>query len=192
MDIMKVATSQRQLEFTRRMARAKDEHPDWWRQVQTIPPGQPAPYDPRCGLTEVEYEEFLALTTSMNVVKAGEAMLEVRSGGENIFVFDGGAELPQWTGFEVNYQSNLVRTPLGEAKKCIRVEVTESVFGEWSGTEWTLERGESGQQKPVIATFALGTLSSSGRAVMFYRERELGRGGKTTVLQILTFEDPRR
>lgn len=192
-DILGPATSERQVELNTKLMRAIETNSEFRQFVASMPPGQPLPYDPRCGLTRAEYDEFLALSKKLATKKVGESTLSVSSKDGVVFVLKGGDALPEFTGIEIDLQEKAVRTPEGIAEDYSSVDAGEdSIFGPWKGTKWTLEKPGASTAERVRVEFAIGKLSESGRGVMYYRVKEGGRAGKTTTLKAVTFEPPAR
>jgi hypothetical protein len=64
--------------LTQRLQQAAQADPTWFQeQVRRAVPGQPLPYHPKLGLTESEYQEFLALSDSVQMKPVRTAHITV-------------------------------------------------------------------------------------------------------------------
>ena len=188
-DIMGVVVSDRHKDLSARLTRAIEENPAWKRYVQSVPAGEPLPYDPRCGLTRAEFDEFRELSESLSMGKAAEGTLTISSKDDEEYLLEGDRTLSHLTGIEIDLRNNVVRTSLGELKECIEVNVgDDSILGAWTGTEWVLERAATASTPKMTVKFAVGKLADSGRGVMFYRVKEGDRAGRTPIIQVVTFD----
>jgi hypothetical protein len=148
-------------------------------------------YDPRCGLSEAEFDEFLALSKTLTTGKVGEGILTISASGSEAYLLDGGEALPHLTGIEINLRNNVIQTPIGVAKDWAETSAgKDSFLGAWAGVRWTLEKAKTDSSPEVAVDFVVGELTDSKRGLIYYRVKEGGRTGRTTVLQIATFELP--
>ena len=76
-DVMQLGLPRRAVEIVQRLEAHLAEHPEWWSEhVRSAPEGEPIPYDPRMGISEAEYLEFLELASAGTLNKVGEATLD--------------------------------------------------------------------------------------------------------------------
>ncbi len=94
-DVMENALPLLATELAARMQVAIAKNPQWWAEhVKKAQPGEPLPYDPRIGVTESEYKEFLTLSKKMTLQKTTEATLAISRKGDDVYILDGGPVLP--------------------------------------------------------------------------------------------------
>lgn len=191
-DVMELVAPRRAMELAQRLKRAAQKDPDWWMaRVKKAKPGDPLPYDPRLGLSESEYREFLAMRATMR--KKTQATLAVSAKGDQVYALDGGESLPDFTGIEIDLKNDLVRTPFGVLTHRAEISTPEdSALGACDGVEWRLEKLDPDAMSRTAAKLLLGTLKRSGRCVINYEVKKLGAEGMTRIAHTLEFDPPAR
>lgn len=189
-DIMQLAYPRRFVELSIKLKRGVAENPEWWiNAVETAPRGEPVPYDPRLGLTRDEYDEYLAVGKRATLSKVKSTSLRVTRAG-NRFTFDGGKDLPDLTGVELDLTSDIVRTSFGIARQRSAIEASEGQTwtGPWGGTEWTLEKPGAELGSGTFVHFALGKLTKTGRGILYYEVKQ-GNGQTAKSLLVVLYYD---
>ena len=195
-DVMDFAPSAHMVELSQRFQDAVSQRPQWLLEhAKTYEPGKPLPYDPRFGLTEEEYAEFLALAEDLSLKKKRQATLAVVKKGTDIFVLDGGNSLPELTGIEIDLKNDVVRTPFGTAMEASEVKPSskQNATGPWRGRTWRLEDGDIDTLTGTVVKFSLGKLERSGRAILYYRVRHREAGQNLQrITGVLHYDLPER
>jgi len=193
-DVMEIAAPPRLNELVRRFQQALGENPGWWLEhVKNSKPGEPLPYDSRLGLSEAEYNEFLALSKKMTVQKKSEASLTITTKADDVYVFDGGQMLPDFSGIEIDLTNDVVRTPFGILTERSEINASEdSALGAWVGTQWKLEKTDPNGITGMVANLAVGKLKQSGRCVIYYDVRKVSLDGKVRISHVLNYDMPPR
>lgn len=166
-------------ELAGRIQQAARADPEWFRQhVAASKPGQPLPYDARLGVTEEEYREFLALSTTLEYRPALTVPLALMSTPAGWRVPDDFA-LPSLRGLEIDTVGDVIRTGYGALATRDKVEASEQqhATGRWSGPEWMLETLDPATLTGVVARFAVGKLEASGLTLVYFNAKE-ARDGK--------------
>jgi hypothetical protein len=191
-DVMELVAPQRLNELALRLKEATSKNPEWWLEhVKKAKPGEPIAYDPKLGLTKVEFDEFLALSKQMGMRKKSEAKLNITSKEEDVFVLDGGEALPELTGIEIDLKNDLVRTPFGVAKERTIINAPEkAALGAWSGVQWKFERANPDGISGTFAKLAIGKLKRTGRGVIYYDVLAAAKVGQVRIKYILNFDLP--
>ena len=194
MDLMEIAAPPRANELGQRLQQAARANPDWWLEhVKKAKPGEPLPYDSRIGLTDSEYNEFLALSKKMTTQKKAESTLTVAAKDDDVYVFNGGHALPDFNGIEIDLTNDVVRTPFGVLTERSEINAPEdSALGAWIGTQWKLERPGSNGITGTIAKLAVGKLTQSGRCVIYYDVKHVSLDGRTRISHVLNYDVPAR
>ena len=191
--IMEVAPPPRLTELSARLQAAVRRDSAWFvSHVRAARPGEPLPYDPRLGMTELEYREFLALSDSMRLRVAGEATLRV-SAIPRGWRIDADSSLPDLRAIEIDTVTGEVHTPMGTAGSATRITASERqrTTGPWDGLQWRREELSSLPVSGTSVTFALGRLRDSGRVLLYYDARRVSNGALTgRATRILTFAAP--
>jgi hypothetical protein len=189
-DVMDVVGSQRFLELSKRVQVAAAKNRDWWvEQVQKTPPGEPIPYDPRIGLTEVEYREYLRSAQDMTLAKVGTSVVRVARVGSRVLLrFED--ELPGMEQLLLDLEANTATTPFGVARDVGRIEASEEqrVTGPWNGIQWKLEDSGDPTQGSTLVKLALGALVQSGRGLLYYDARQISPSSKVDHRHILIYD----
>jgi hypothetical protein len=192
-DIMELAASPRVDELTKKLQLAVAENQEWWQEyLQEHAEERPLPYHPNMGLSEAEYEEFLAQADELSVAKTGEATLQVRASVEGLLVLDGGEELPELTGLTFDLERNVLETPYGTTTDYETLHPRKSALGSWDGVQWSLEDAEStdiATMTATVAKLALGTLKESGRQVLYYDVKRVEDGAAVEQITIILYYD---
>ena len=191
-DVMELVIPQRVTDLTQRLLKAVRENPDWWSEhVKQAKPGEPLPYDSRLGLSESEYNEFLALSKKMTMRKKAEATLIVSTDGDDVYLLDGGQALPDFTGIEIDLKNDLVCTPFGVATKRSEIHAPEdSALGAWDGVQWKLENPGPNGITGTFAKLAVGRQKRSGRCVIYYDAKKFGLDEMTRISNVLIYDLP--
>jgi hypothetical protein len=191
-DIMQIVGPPRLIEFGQRIQQAVRANPDWWlQQVENRTLGEPLPYDPRLGLSKAEYDEFLAM--KMATQKKAEATLVVTKKEDNVYVFDGGRALPDFTGIEIDLKNDVVRTPFGVLTERSEIDASkDSALGAWVGTQWKTEKLDVNGITGTVAKLAVGKLKPSDRGVIYYDVKNVSLDGKIRISHVLNYDLPER
>jgi hypothetical protein len=189
-DVMELTASPRFVELGLRLQKAATADPKWWMEkIKNAKPGEPLAYEPRFGLSPEEYNEFLALGKKKAMRKKSEATIELSENGNDVFVFSGGESLPNLTRIEVDLKGDLVRTPFGVAKNRVEIHANEaSALGPWNGVQWESDTDAATVFSQGTVKLAIGTLESSGRAVLYYTVKKLGASGVTDISHVLLYD----
>ncbi len=182
-EAMRLEPSPRLTELGRKLQAAMQKRPQWFMaQVQKAKPGQPIPYNTKLGLTKAEYKEFMSsFPTKMQLHKVGEGDLTIKADGTKR-IFDGGTDLTDFTGIEVDLAQRTVKTPRGLLRKTtpIKANAGQAAIGQWDGTEWKLENVIH-VDNPALLTgsiveFSLGKVKASGKAQLRYKAQQVEAG----------------
>jgi len=189
-DVMEPSAPPRAAELLARLQQSARENPDWWQeQMKKVKPGEPIPYDPRIGLSQTEYADFLAMSRQMKMQKQGEGEITVTSKGEGVYVLDGGEKLADLTGIEIDAVRREARTPFGVAREQLAFNASnDSALGAWTGVEWKLTGSNPSTRTGANVKLAVGKLHPSERAVLYYNVTKLEPTGTTRILIVLNYD----
>ena len=190
-DVMGMAIPKRAEELGQQFKKAIAKDPNWLlehsKKNKNRKPGEPLPYDKRMGLTEAEYNEFITMSKKMTMQKMKEVPLIITQKGEDIFVLDGGKELSDLTGIEIDLKQDQVQTPFGVLTERSIINAPEhTALGAWNGVQWRLAQPESN----AVAKLAMGKLKQSGRCVIYYDVRKISPEEKTRISHVLNYDAP--
>jgi hypothetical protein len=178
-DVMELGAPPRMQELTQRIREAAARNPEWFEEhVAKATPGEPLPYDPRLGVSEAEYREYLQLIkTALTMVKVKETRLRFRQQAEGVYTVEA-AGMPDLAGITIELKKDRVRTPFGVLGPGTTIENRDDngPTGPWTGTQWALEQ-QSSENSATVAKLAVGRLSRDGRGILYYTAREIA-GGK--------------
>jgi hypothetical protein len=149
--------------------------------------GEPIAYDPRLGLTEEEYREFLELAQNLKFEKLGSLTLKVAC-TDNGVKLDGGEFLPELSKITFMLMEQHVQTPFGKCMNAAEVHASDGqkATGAWSGVQWKLEQ----LLPPSDVTLSLGKLKGSGRGLLIYRVRGFEGLKPKSILYVLIYDLP--
>ncbi len=111
-DLMELHYPARFMVLTKRLQTAVSADKEWWMGYvkQHAASGGPLPYNPRFGLTKEEYNEFLSLGEKRTLEKVKSCKLVIKAISDN-YEFDGGSDLPDFTGLSINVRDLKITTP---------------------------------------------------------------------------------
>lgn len=144
-------------ELIAKFQNAMQKNPDWFLEAKQMveETGQPIPYDERIGMTESEYNEFLAIMQNKNdliMMKSGTESITINHSENQItFINDGRLEILNRLVIDLTDSS----VTLGSHKliPLKRIEVPDDNNGlksSWSGYEWRYE--ESNKETEELQT----------------------------------------
>src|SRR5687768_12836685 len=143
-EVMEHYAPPRLVELTEKFKRAIAADPAWFQlHVAKAAPGKPIAYDARTGLTEAEFQEFLVLPESIQLLPARvDTVVIVRT--KNGWRFDDASRLAGLRSIEIDTVRNVVSTPqfgtLPMAEPIV-ASAGQKVTGAWGGPRWKLEDG---------------------------------------------------
>jgi hypothetical protein len=168
-EVMEQYAPPRLTELTQKFQRAVAADPAWWQQhVAKATPGKPIAYDPRTGLTEAEFQEFLVLPESIQLLPARvDTVVVVQT--KNGWRFDDASRFAAVRGIEIDTVRNRVSTPqFGElpASNPIVASAAQKVTGAWGGPRWKLEEGNERTLSGTSAHFSIAQ-HESGHTIIY-------------------------
>ena len=138
--------------------------------------GAPLPYDQRLGLTQAEYDEYLALWEKREFKTREQVMLLLRQSAGDTWSITSTGAASLFSTLRYNPKSDLFRSPNGEMKRLDDIKAdSSSILGAWTGLEWKFEE-ETGLGK-IKENFALGRLANNNYGIIVYRAQELSTEG---------------
>lgn len=195
-DIMQLIPPNRLVQLSQKFKTALQKNSDreWLSTlIKNTPTGQPLPYDPRLGVSQTEYQEFLSLSTQLTMKKIGNSTLKVKREGTK-FVFIGDDSLTNLSGIKLDRDRNLLETPYGATTEITEVVADperQRLTGAWHGVTWKLERFDRHTDSQIKVQFSLGKLTQTGRGILHYEVTRISNRAvaKTTPL-ILQYDLP--
>jgi hypothetical protein len=193
--VMNVAVPPRLQELVQRFQAAVQSDPAWLLEYtkENDRPGEPLPYHPKMGVSEVEYKEMLSLMKEMRMVTAAKAEITVRAEPNGRFTFDGGHAVPELTGISIDLEKNRVETPFGTTTTTneIKPSPEQKVTGPWSGVSWKREEFNMDTMTGTVVQFNIGRLQESGRGILYYNaKRAVNGSNEGSAFQVLTYDLP--
>lgn len=170
-DVMQLGLPRRALDLAQRLEANVAQHPKWWSEhVQNAPEGEAIPYDPRMGITEAEYAEFLELASIGSLVKVGEATLDFQWLGSRRVRLGAQGELAALNGIEIDVVLQRAKTPLGALPERVEIHNTSESgpTGPWRGVQWSGEIVAQDLSFGASIQLAIGRLSRDDRAILYY------------------------
>lgn len=188
-DIMDTVAPKGMEELSQRLIAAMKKDPDYFaRQLAAVGPGEPLPYDPKLGLSEKEYQQFLAMSKQMRLSKTGQATLLVKRNDKGQ-VSISSLELPELD-VTIDFTARTVKTPLGLAEKAriVQARTEDGAPADWDGFEWRMEQQISlPARSAASASFALGRCLDGKTGVIHYRADKTENGARTQSTRLMLF-----
>lgn len=188
-DVMELVAPARVNELTIRIRKSVQKNQEWFAEhVKKTEPGKPLPYDSRLGLSKEEYDEYLQLARQYSTRKKSQFKLKI-SMKDSCFELDGGRDMPDLAGIEIDLKNDEVRTPFCVLRQRAEINASkDSALGAWKGIEWRHEESSSNGNK--IVKLAVGRLTESGRAVITYDVKSTDTRKTTRISHILNYDFP--
>lgn len=149
----------------------------WFREfTASAKPGAPLPYDEKLGLTQEEYDDYLALWAKREFKATQEVMLVLRETFGETWSLTASGEAGAISTLRYDPKKDVFRSPNGELKRLEDITAgKDSILGEWTGKEWRFEE-ETGLGK-TKENFAIGTMTGKGFGLVIYRAQEISTEG---------------
>ncbi len=176
--------------YVAKVEKAAKADPKWFKEFSsTAKPGAPLPYDKQLGLTQTEYDEYLALWNKRAFKSIEEVMLLLRKGSGDTWTITSTGEASTLSTLRYSSKDDVFSSPNGALKRIDDIKAdSSSILGAWTGMEWKFEEETSlGKTKE---NFALGRLSDSGYGLVVYRAQELSSGGNRLLDKSLVVRFP--
>lgn len=110
-EVLQIAAPARLVELTGKLKKAAQENPGTFiGQILQRKPGEPLPYDPKFGITEKEYKEYLDLSGQMILQKVGDADLTITVGPNDVYTIAG---LPNVPAMQIDASKMVVKVAEG-------------------------------------------------------------------------------
>ncbi len=163
--------------FVEKVQTAARKDPKWFREYSSqTKPGTPQAYDARLGLTQAEYDEYIALWNKRQFRPMEDVMLMLRQSSNDTWSITSTGGASAFSTLRYSPKEDAFRSPNGELKRAkdIKSDAT-GVLGEWTGLEWDFEE-ETGLGK-TKENIALGQFADHKFGVIVYRAQELSTEG---------------
>ncbi len=159
---------------------AAQKDPDWFAEhSKKASPGVPLPYDPKLGLTEEQYKEYLDLWSKREFKSVDPVILQLKKAGDGRWNINaavpGGGSSPIST-LKYDPEKDIFVSPNGTLERLDDVDADKnSILGAWTGHEWKLEEETSlGKTKE---NFAIGKTGDGKFGLLIYRMQEVSSEG---------------
>ena len=156
---------------------AAKKDPEWFNEhSKKSPPGVPLPYDPKLGLTQEEYDEYLKIWERREFKPVEPVVLQLKKSADGMWaITTAGGALPIST-LKYDPEKDVFVSPNGEMKRLEDVKAEKhSILGAWEGHEWKFEEENSlGKTKE---NFAVGKSGDGKFGMLVYRMQEVSSEG---------------
>lgn len=159
---------------------AAQKDPAWFSEhARNTPPGEPLPFDPKLGLSQEEYDDYLELWAKREFKAVEPVILSLRQDSQEKWLINGsagpGTSLPIST-LKYDPVEDVWISPNGTLARLEDVKADKnSILGEWTGHEWRFEEENSlGKTKE---NFALGQTADEVYGLLIYRMQEVSSEG---------------
>lgn len=163
-----------------KLEEAAQKNREWFEEYsKKFTPGVPLPYDPKLGLTEEEYKDYLDIWSKREFKSIDPIILQLKEGSDgrwsiNAAVPKGGSS-PIST-LKYDSEKDVFVSPNGTLKRLEDVNADKnSILGEWTGHEWKFEE-ETGLGE-TKENFAIGKTSDGKFGLLIYRMQEVSSEG---------------
>lgn len=151
---------------------------EWFAEyTKATKPGAPLPFHENLGLTQEEYDDYLALWAKRDFKSVEEVVIVLRQSFDKTWSITVTGEAGVISTLRYDSGKDVYRSPNGELKRLedIKAEPT-SILGAWSGSEWRLEE-DTGLSK-LKENFAIGRYNEKEYGLLVYRVQEVSSEGR--------------
>ena len=137
-DVVGVVPSPREAELADRMVQSVQQYPDWWTEHVASAGDGPIAYHPNLGLTEAEFEEFMAYAENPTVGVTEQVVISAASNASGMLEIAWTASSGRGS-LVIDTQAGALLLPNGESIGAVPWSSTEpdSFLGQARGWEWT-------------------------------------------------------
>lgn len=174
-EVLELSFPRRYIELSKRLQDAFQADPAWFQaRVASNQPGQPLPYDPKLGLSEAEYREFVQLSGQLTAQPSMTATLHVEATPSG-WRFNERTTLVALQNVTIDTAQGVVHTSFGtlSASSPVYPSASQRAAGQWTASRWQQEPTAS---NAFSATFAVGRFTADGRLVVYLQAREIQNG----------------
>lgn len=175
-DVVTVQPPQEINEYLKKVDAAAKADPAWFSaHAKGATPGVPLPYDPKLGLTEKEYKEYIALWDARDFQSLEKVVVKLEEQGDLWQIQVSGPGMPirllRYDAKADNWISSN-----GTLKRIEDIKADpKSILGAWSGQEWKMEK-----EDPLVRAkenIAIGK-DDEGFGLLIYRYQEATPEGR--------------
>lgn len=159
---------------------AARKDPEWFAEhSKKAAPGVPLPFDPKLGLTEEQYKEYLDLWARREFKPVDPVVLQLKRGSDGRWSINaavpGGGSSPIST-LKYDPEKDVFVSPNGAMSRLEDVNADKnSILGEWTGHEWKFE--EETSLSKTKENFAIGQTGDGKFGLVIYRMQEVSSEG---------------
>lgn len=156
---------------------AARKDPEWFKEYSAAAkPGAPLPYHENLGLTQEEYDEYLALWAKREFKGREDVMLVLRRTFGDTWTLTASGEAGAISTLRYDPETDTFRSPNGVMKRLDDIDAdADSILGAWSGKEWRFE--ETTGLGKTKENFAIGKFADNGFGLVVYRAQEISTEG---------------
>jgi hypothetical protein len=188
-DVMILATSKEVEEIALRFQSALKANPEWSKAyLSKAEKGKPLEFHKNFGISEEDYEYFLAESQKMKLVKSAEATLQfTKTIDGNIEISGLPAKSPH---NKMVYDSKLNKVEIASTTLDIYSEINQtkshSATGRWKGKQWSFKKMKSQNDFKAIK-FAIGTKLDEQKHIIYYDVKITVNGQRQKLTYILLY-----
>lgn len=156
---------------------AARKDPEWFTEYSSSSaPGTPLPFHEKLGLTQAEYDDYLALWRKREFRPLEEVLLLLRESPGGVWTLTATGNASQLSTLRFQNESGTFRSPNGELKRIEDIKAAaDSILGEWTGPEWRFEEETSlGKTKENIS---FGRFADGKHGLVVYRLQDVSSEG---------------
>ncbi len=177
-DIVTVVPPEEIHNYLKKVDEASRKDPAWFEEhSKKARPGVPLPYDPKLGLSEAEYAEYLKLWDSRKFVSQAKVTIMLNDLGEDVWQLSvSGPGMPIRL-LRYNAKDDAWKSSNGALKRIKDINADErSILGGWRGKEWKMEKEDTFVK--AKENIAIGRDTKGKYGLIVYRYQEVDGAGR--------------
>lgn len=155
--------------FVNKVEEAARSDPEWFReQTKKAPQGVPLPFDPKLGLTQQEYDEYLKLWDAREFKAVEAVVITLSEDSEGMWRITTANGAQAISTLKYDPKKDVFISPNGTMNRLEDVKADKrSILGEWTGHEWKFE--EENEFEKTKENFAIGKTADGKFGLLVYR-----------------------
>jgi hypothetical protein len=176
--VVTIMPTARQMELTQCLQKAFAADPQWIQNYikQNAKDGEPLPYDPKFGLSNDEYQEFLKLAKDSHLGIVDHFDMAIEAAGADGIQLHAPPRYAPMDGITINFGSGEVTTRFGKISLSEPVAAIAHNFGPSSGQTWQYHSGDPNIGTMVEATLSIGRFEMGGDWLIRYTDGKIKNG----------------
>ncbi len=151
-------------ELIGKLTTSVNQNQDYFIEYSAQYPNQPLPYTDKLGVTEKEYEEFLALREKQKLVKVDDMKIKVATTGEGLSIISDTPEIFGEMTIDFADKEMTVDSATVPYNRILQASDSQTATGKWSGYIWKSDTVD------VLDEVGIGQVEETGKTIIYIQK----------------------